>query len=96
MPAYVVIRIQAEDPTLLRDYQAAAPSVIEKYNGRLLARGGEVVTLEGPEERRRIIIIEFPSLDDARNYYYSSEYSSVIELRRDVAIAEIIAVDGAS
>ena len=53
MPAYLIIRIHAESPELLKDYQTAAPPVIEKYNGRFLARGGEVVTLEGPVESRQ-------------------------------------------
>ena len=94
MTAYVVIRIKADDPTKLKDYQKVAPSIIEKYNGKLLVRGGEVVSLEGAEETRRIVIIEFPSLDAAKKFYYSDEYSRAIELRKDVANFELIAVDG--
>ena len=96
MTAYVVIRIKADDPTKLKDYQKVAPSIIEKYNGKLLVRGGEVVALEGAEETRRIVIIEFPSLDAAKKFYYSDEYSRAIELRKDVANFELIAVDGLS
>ena len=94
MSAYVVIRIKAEDPALLKDYQAVAPSIIEKFKGKFLARGGDVITLEGPKETRRIIIIEFPSIEDARAYYQSNEYTEAIELRKQVAVAEIIAVQG--
>ena len=39
MPAYVVIRIKADDPSLLKDYQKVAPSIIEKYSEKFLARG---------------------------------------------------------
>ena len=39
MAAYIVIRIQTSDPALLKDYQAVAPSIIEKFNGKILARG---------------------------------------------------------
>ena len=94
MTAYVVIRIKANDPARLKDYQNVAPSVIEKYNGRFLARGGEVIALEGPEEARRIVIVEFSSLVDAKKFYYSEEYTDAIELRKHVAVADIIAVDG--
>jgi len=45
MPAYVIIRIKAYNPSLLKDYQAVAPAIIEKYKGKFLARGGEVSTL---------------------------------------------------
>ena len=95
MTAFVVIRIKADDPSQLIDYQKVAPSIIDKYNGRLIARGGEVITLEGPEETRRIVIIEFP-LDNARKFYYSDEYTSAIKLRKDIAEFELIAVDGVS
>jgi len=94
MAAYVVIRIKADGPTQLKDYQKVAPSVIEKYNGKILVRGGEVFSLEGAEETRRIVIIEFPSLDAAKKFYYSDEYTSAIELRKDVADFELIAVEG--
>jgi uncharacterized protein (DUF1330 family) len=94
MPAYVVIRIKADDPAQLKDYQKVAPAIIEKYGGKLLARGGEVVSLEGPEETRRIVIIEFPTLDNAKKFYYSDEYSNAIQLRKGVANFELIAVDG--
>jgi uncharacterized protein (DUF1330 family) len=40
MAAYVVIRIKADDPAQLKDYQKVAPSIIEKYSGKLLVRGG--------------------------------------------------------
>lgn len=96
MPAYVVIRIKADDPSILKDYQAVAPAIIERYKGKFLVRGGEVITLEGPEEQRRIVVIEFPGLDDANKFYHSEEYTSAIELRKDVAVAEIIAMAGVS
>lgn len=94
MTAYVVIRIKADNPSLLKEYQSVAPSIIESYNGRFLARAGEVVTLEGPQESRRVVIIEFPNLEDARKFYHSKEYTSAIALRKEVAEAEIIAVAG--
>lgn len=94
MSAYILMRIQANDPSKLKSYQDVAPSIIEKYNGKLKARGGEIVSLEGPDENRRIVIVEFPSLDAAKKFYYSDEYANAIKLRRDVAHFEMIAVDG--
>jgi len=92
--AYVVIRIKVHDPEKLKSYQQVAPSIIEKYQGRMLARGGEVVSLEGPEERRRIVLIEFPTLDQAKKFYHSGEYTSAIGLRAGAADFELIAVEG--
>lgn len=94
MPAYLIARVDVDDPALLKDYQAATPPIIAKYGGRFVARGGATVTLEGPIESRRVVIIEFPSLSDAEAYYRSPEYSEARERRERVAVAELIAVDG--
>jgi uncharacterized protein (DUF1330 family) len=94
MSAYIVIRIAVSDPEKLREYQKIAPSIIEKFSGRLLARGGEVISLEGPEENRRIVIIEFPNLETAKGFYRSAEYARAIELRKGAAEFELIAVEG--
>ncbi|OOZ38873.1 hypothetical protein BOW53_13855 [Solemya pervernicosa gill symbiont] len=94
MAGYVVIRIEASDPSQLTSYQAVAPSIVEKHQGKFLARGGEVNSLEGPNEARRIIIIEFPSLQAANDFYHSDDYTAARALRKDVAVAEIISVAG--
>ena len=58
-------------------------------------RGGPVQTLEGPEENRRIVVIEFPSLEAARAFYESPDYGPVMALRHAAATSEMILVDGA-
>lgn len=94
MTAYIIVRIEADNPELLRDYQMATPPVVEKYRGRFIVRGGPVITLEGPEETRRIVILEFPEMKDAEAFYHSPEYAEAKKLREKVSIAEFIAVYG--
>ena len=94
MPTYLILRITVHDPEKLKAYQQVAPSIIEKYEGKLIARGGEVSSLEGPEEHRRMVIIEFPSMEKAKRFYNSPEYAEAIELRKCAADFEIVAVEG--
>lgn len=94
MSAYFIARIDSENPALLKDYQAAVPPIIEKYRGKFIARGGPTVTLEGTEESRRIVIIEFPDVSDATAFYHSPEYSEARKLRECVAVIEAITVAG--
>ena len=94
MTAYVIIRITVNDREKLKEYQQVAPAIIEKYNGKILVRGGEVAFLEGPEENRRIVMIEFPSLERAKEFYISEEYTRAIELRKGAADFESIAIEG--
>jgi uncharacterized protein (DUF1330 family) len=93
MSALIIIRVQVSDSSKLKSYQDLAPSIIEKYKGSLLVRGGEVISLEGAKEQRRIVVIKFPSLEDAKSFYYSDEYKEAIKLRRGIAEFEMIAVD---
>jgi uncharacterized protein (DUF1330 family) len=50
--------------------------------------------LEGPDETRRIIIIEFPSVEYAQKFYNSPEYTEVKKLRASAAEGEITIVEG--
>lgn len=94
MTAYIVARVDVKDPTMLMKYQAAVPPIVEKYGGKFIARGGSVITLEGPTESRRMVLIEFPDLTAATTFFNSPEYTETRKLRDGVAIAEFVAIDG--
>lgn len=96
MTAYVILRIRVIDSEKLKPYQSVAPSIISKYNGKILIRGGVSVSLEGPEENRRIVMIEFPTLEKAKKFYQSEEYIEAIELRKGAAEFEAMAIEGLS
>jgi uncharacterized protein (DUF1330 family) len=92
--AYLIARVAVEDVSLLKDYLAATPPIVEKYHGRFIARGGSTLTFEGPEEKRRIILIQSSSLAHAEAFYHSSEYAQARKLRQGISVAEFIAVEG--
>lgn len=94
MTAFVVMRITVTNPSKLKGYQQVAPSIIKSFGGKMLARGGDVLTLEGEVETRRIVIVEFPTQDRAREFYNSKEYAEAVNLREGAAEFEIISVDG--
>jgi uncharacterized protein (DUF1330 family) len=94
MPAYLIARVDVTDWPRYREYMKATPGAIARYGGKFLVRGSEVVTLEGPPETRRIVIIEFSSLDQAKAFYNSPEYAAARKLRAGAAIGQFLAVDG--
>jgi len=57
MTAYIVAHVDIQDWDAYREYMRHTPRIIEKFGGRFIARGGEPVTLEGPEETLRIVLI---------------------------------------
>ena len=94
MPAYIIIRVDVTDAEKYERYKEHTPAAIAKFGGRFVVRGGNVITLEGPEETRRVVVLEFPSLDQARAFYDSKEYQAAKELRDGAAEAQFLAIDG--
>src|SRR5260221_2512400 len=96
MPAYLIARIEVTDWKRYREYTKATPEVVARHGGKFMVRGGEIVALEGDPETRRLVVIEFPTLERAKEFFGSPEYSRVKTLRAGAAIGQFIAVDGIS
>src|SRR5215471_14626360 len=96
MPAYIVARVEITDPVRYQEYIKATPAAIARYGGKFIVRGGEVITLEGPPETRRLVVIEFPTLDQAKAFYLSEEYGKAKALRAGAAVGQFLAVPGAA
>jgi uncharacterized protein (DUF1330 family) len=94
MPAYVIARVQVTDWGQYREYMKTTPAAIARFGGRFVVRGGEMITLEGTQETGRVVIIEFPSLDQARAFYHSEEYSRAKKLREGAATGQFLAIEG--
>ena len=94
MTAYLLGRVEITDPDRYKEYMKKTPGAIEKYGGKFIVRGGDVVTLEGPGETRRLVLIEFPSLEKAKEFYYSEEYQEAKKLRAGAASGQFLAIDG--
>ncbi|MEJ2728146.1 MAG: DUF1330 domain-containing protein [Deltaproteobacteria bacterium] len=94
MAAYMIARINVNDWDQYNEYMKVTPGIIAKYGGRFIVRGGETVTLEGPEEKWRIVVVEFPDLAKAREFYYSPEYTDAKKIREGAALVQFVAVSG--
>jgi len=65
MAAYLLVDCKVTDPAQYEEYKGAAQSAIESYGGRYLVRGGGSVALEGNWQPNRIVVLEFPTLQQA-------------------------------
>ena len=68
--------------------------MIARYGGRYLVRGGALHPVEGDLGLHRFIVLESPSVEDARRFYDSPEYAPLLELRRRSATTEPAIVEG--
>ena len=94
MSAYVIIEADVHDPEQYEKYKAASPGTIAGGGGRFLVRGGEVVVLEGDWQPRRLVVLEFETLDAARHWYESEGYQEAKRLRDGAADLRMVALEG--
>jgi len=94
MSAYVIAKVKVTDWDRYKEYMKSTPATIEKFGGRFIARGGQMITLEGPETTERIVIIEFTSLEKAKEWYHSIEYGEAKKKREGAATASFVAIEG--
>lgn len=94
MAAYVIVQVEISDWNKFKEYLKETPRVMAEYGGRYLARGGQTVMLEGDSPYPRVVLIEFPSLQAARNWYDSAEYQQIKTLRSGAATGTLMAVEG--
>ena len=94
MAAYLIVRVNVTNMDQYKEYMKLSPGIIEQFGGKFIARGGETITLEGPEETGRVVLIEFPSMAQARAFYESPEYQHAISVRDGAATGQFVVVDG--
>jgi uncharacterized protein (DUF1330 family) len=95
MTAYVIAEIEVTDQGIYDDYRKQVLPTVEKYGGRFIVRGGKTESLEGGWSPKRLIVLEFPSMEQATRWYRSPEYAPLIKLRQRGARGKLVAVEGA-
>lgn len=94
MPAYLIANITVTDPEAFKAYGAQVPSVIAKFGGRYLVRGGAVAAVEGTSPFNRLVVLEFATMDALKTFYHSPEYAPLIAMRQKASTGDVVLVEG--
>lgn len=94
MPAYVIAHVDVTDPVKYDDYKRLVPASLAKYGGRFLVRGPVPEVLEGEWQPKRLVIVEFSSVEQARAWYDSPEYAPAKALRQAASEGSFVLLDG--
>lgn len=94
MCAYVIAAIDIHDHAAYAAYADAAGPTVELYGGRYLVVSDETEVLEGEMAPVRRVIITFPSVEQARAWWFSPEYEAAKVLRRQAASSRFMLVEG--
>ncbi len=94
MPAYVVfMREKTLDQSELEAYWAQVAETLDGRPIKVLAAYGKHLTLEGPDVEG-VVIAEFPTLEDARDWYHSPAYQAAAQHRHRGAVYRGLIVEG--
>jgi len=91
--AYWIAHVDVRDPERYKDYIAAATPVFSRFGAEILARGGNYDVMEG-NGRARNVIIEFASMQAAKDCYNSPDYQKAKAIRQPVADTDIVFLEG--
>jgi len=94
MAAYVIGDIEVIEPVAFQEYRSRIGATVEQYGGKFVVRGGRVNPKEGDWQPRLVVMLEFPSLEQAERWYASSEYKPLIAMREKAARTHLIIAEG--
>jgi uncharacterized protein (DUF1330 family) len=91
---YVIALVNISDEERYADYRAGTVASLEPYEGRFIVRGGATEPLEGSWDAQRTVVIEFPSVEQARAWFNGDGYQQLAAIRREASTADIVLVEG--
>jgi uncharacterized protein (DUF1330 family) len=94
MPAYVIVDLTVTDLPTMEEYRKRVPATLAAYGGRFLVRGGAHQTVEGDWKPNRLVILEFPTMDQAKRWYDSEEYREPKAMRLRAGRGNMVMVEG--
>ncbi|HEY4816008.1 MAG TPA: DUF1330 domain-containing protein [Candidatus Acidoferrum sp.] len=77
MPAYFIVDLDVHDPAGMREYLERVPPTLTKYGGRYIVRGGKFEIVEGNWQPTRVVMLEFPSMEQSKRWYDCEEYKEM-------------------
>jgi uncharacterized protein (DUF1330 family) len=95
MAAYLIVDIDVKNAAGYDEYRRQVPPTVAKYGGRFIVRGGASEVLEGNWAPKRVVVVEFPTMEALKRWYNSPEYMPLIALRQSHSSGDVIAVEGA-
>lgn len=92
--AYAIGQLNIHNTEGYMAYSRQVPPTLEPFGGRFLVRGGEPHVLDGKPTGPRNVVIEFPSLQSAKDWYASAAYQAIVQGRLANAQGYLLIVEG--
>ena len=94
MAAYIIADVTVTDPAAMEEYRKRVPATLARYGGRFVVRGGAHQYVEGDWKPTRLVVLEFPTMEQAKRWYDSEEYREPKAMRLRAGRTNLVMVDG--
>jgi len=92
--AYAIFDVEIRDAARYGEFMAGVKPALEAAGGKYLARGGPFKVYEGDWQPRRVVILEFPSVEAFEDFYYGPIYKGLKAIRDECSSARLVTVAG--
>ncbi|CAG1018315.1 hypothetical protein BURC_03080 [Burkholderiaceae bacterium] len=92
--AYIIANVRVTDPVQYEEYKKFSTLAIQAHGAEPCVRGGAVQVLEGDWQPDRVVVLKFPSAEQARRFYDSPEYKRARNAREGAAVMRMVLVEG--
>ena len=92
--AYVIANVEVTNPEQYEEYKRLSTIAMKAHGAEVCVRGGKVEVLEGDWSPKRLVMLKFPSVEQAKAFNNSVEYDAARKSREGIAVMRMIVVDG--
>ena len=94
-PAYIYVEMTINDPERFKQYTSLSAPAVHAAGGRYVVAGVKPEVVEGAFDAHRIVVVQFPTLQQAREFYHSSAYQAARHKRAGAAEFKMLLLPGA-
>ena len=92
--AYILANVDVKDPAAYEEYKRLSTIAMKAHGAEVCVRGGKTEVLEGDWTPHRVVLLKFPSVEQAKAFYGSTEYKAAIEARKNIAVMRMVLIEG--
>ena len=92
--AYIIADVTVTNAEQYEAYKKLSTIAMKDYGAEVCIRGGQIDVLEGDWAPTRIVLLKFPSVDQARAFNASTEYAAARNSRQGIAVMRMVLVEG--
>jgi uncharacterized protein (DUF1330 family) len=92
--AYIIANVSVNNPGLYEEYRRLSSIAMKAHGAEVCVRGGKFDVLEGDWTPSRLVLLKFPSTEQARRFYDSAEYGAARKAREGIAQMRMVLVEG--